>query len=119
MYEKIKKLCEERGISITRLCKEITGSSGNLPTWKKGNISSGNLVKIAQYFDVSADSILGIEKSSKNIDFPQENAIYLMAKSGQRMKITLDSEDIKRAEEELKKVFPDKFASEETNDGNQ
>lgn len=59
MYELIKKLCAEKGISPTKLCTEITGSKGNLPTWQKGNINPTSLTKIADYFDVSVDYLLG------------------------------------------------------------
>lgn len=59
MYELIKKLCEENGISPTKLCTEITGSKGNLPTWQKGNINPKSLTKIADYFNISVDYLLG------------------------------------------------------------
>ena len=59
MYELIKKLCATKGISPTKLCTEITGSKGNLPTWQKGNINPVSLTKIADYFDVSVDYLLG------------------------------------------------------------
>lgn len=59
MYELIKKLCATKGISPTKLCIEITGSKGNLPTWQKGNINPVSLVKLANYFNVSTDYLLG------------------------------------------------------------
>ena len=59
MYELIKELCSKKGISPTKLCTEITGSKGNLPTWQKGNITPTSLIKIADYFDVSTDYLLG------------------------------------------------------------
>ncbi len=70
MYEVLLKLCKERGISITNLCLEITGSRGNLNTWKKGNINPVSLTKIADYFGVSTDYLLGrtdIQKSESEI----------------------------------------------------
>ena len=65
MYERIKKLCESRGISITTLCLDITGSGGNLSTWKKNNFNSFVLKKIADYFQVSADYLLGRTEKAK------------------------------------------------------
>lgn len=59
MVERIKKLCEEKGISWTALCVELTGSKGNLATWNKGNIRTDHLAKIADYFNVSVDYLLG------------------------------------------------------------
>lgn len=59
MYDLIKELCYKNGTTPTKLCTDITGSSGNLPTWKKGNINPASLIKIADYFDVSVDYLLG------------------------------------------------------------
>ena len=45
MYELIKSLCIKNGISITYLCEHVTGSKGNLQTWKKDNIKPTSLKK--------------------------------------------------------------------------
>lgn len=58
MYEIIEKLCNEHGITITNLCKQVTGSSGNLSTWKKGYMRSDYLKKVADILNVSADQLL-------------------------------------------------------------
>ncbi len=73
MYELIKKLCAEKGISPTKLCTEITGSKGNLPTWQKGNINPTSLTKIADYFDVSVDYLLGRTDEPQKINYGVEN----------------------------------------------
>jgi len=65
MYELLQELCKEKGTNITNLCVTITGSSGNLPTWKKGNINPESLRKIADYFNVSADYLLGRADNSQ------------------------------------------------------
>jgi len=59
MYETLLNLCKERGITITNLCIEITGSPGNLSTWKRGNIKADVICKIADYFHISTDYLLG------------------------------------------------------------
>lgn len=59
MYEKLKSLCKERGMTVTQLCAEVTGSSGNLATWKKGHMRSDYLSKSADILKVSADYLLG------------------------------------------------------------
>ena len=60
LYERIKILCEENNEYVTSLCKEITGSSGNLPTWQKNKIWNYDLIKIAKRFCVSIDYLLGL-----------------------------------------------------------
>lgn len=52
MYLKIKKLCEERNISIYRLEKDLDLSSGIIRKWKNSIPSVDKLNKIAQYFNV-------------------------------------------------------------------
>ena len=58
MYQKLKNICEAKGINITQLCKQVTGSSGNLSTWKKGYMRSDYLSKSADILEVSTDYLL-------------------------------------------------------------
>lgn len=65
MYNRIEKLCKERGTTITAVCTLVTGSSGNLSTWKKGYMRSDYLLKVSEYLNVSMDYLLtGKEKNS-------------------------------------------------------
>ena len=59
MFDRLQELCKKSGTSVTALCKEITGSTGNYATWKNGNIRNDYLLKIADYFGVSTDYLLG------------------------------------------------------------
>ncbi len=59
MYQRIQSLCRENGTTITALCLKITGSRGNLSTWKNGNIRPEWLSAIADEFGVSTDYLLG------------------------------------------------------------
>ena len=59
MYELLKSLCLERGINVTELCKQVTGNSGNLATWKKGYMRSDYLKRAAEILNVSTDYLLG------------------------------------------------------------
>ena len=59
MYQRIQDLCHESGTTITALCKKITGSSGNLSTWRNGNIRPEWLSAISDELDVSVDYLLG------------------------------------------------------------
>ena len=60
IIERLSEICEKEGISLTALCKEITGSSGNLPTWKKDRIRSDWLRAICIKFNISSDYLLGL-----------------------------------------------------------
>lgn len=81
IIEKLNSLCIENGISLTALCKEITGSSGNLPTWKKNNIKPEWLRKICLKFNISSDYLLDLsdDKSSHpNNPYTQEERDMLI-----------------------------------------
>ena len=64
LYYKIIKLCEEKGIKGGKLCTDIGISKGILTDLKKGRqsgISTTNAQKIASYFGVSVEYLLGDE----------------------------------------------------------
>lgn len=58
MYQKLKNICKAKGINVTQLCTLVTGSSGNLATWKKGYMRSDYLAKAADILNCSTDYIL-------------------------------------------------------------
>lgn len=68
LYEKIISLCEEKGIKGGKMCTDIGMSKGILTDLKMGRqsgISTANAQKIANYFNVSVDYLLGEEEEKK------------------------------------------------------
>lgn len=63
MFERLKELCKNKGISVTNLCIEVTGSPGNLATWKKDYMRSDYLAKCCDALNVSADYLLGRQQA--------------------------------------------------------
>lgn len=59
--EKIFSLMTERGISAAQLTKDAYLTVGSITQWKKGTAkpSAENLSKLADYFGVSVDYLLG------------------------------------------------------------
>lgn len=71
IIEKINTLCIQNGTNLTALCKEITGSSGNLPTWKKDRIRPEWLRQICLKFNISSDYLLELpEADTKHTHLP-------------------------------------------------
>ena len=71
LYDKIATLCNERGISITTMCKESGVSRAPLSDLKMGRsktLASSTLSKIAAYFGVSVDYLLGNEEKPAAFD---------------------------------------------------
>lgn len=68
-YSRLCALCKERGINVTNLISELNFSAGNLSRWKKGGEPRGNtLSKLADYFHVSTDYLLGRTDDPRPID---------------------------------------------------
>lgn len=64
LYKRIDDLCKKSGINITTMCKEASVSRASLTDLKMGrkqNLSAETLSKIALYFGISADYLLGTD----------------------------------------------------------
>lgn len=66
-YEVIKQLCDEHGIALTALEKELGFGRGSLGKLKSGGTSAKRLQKIADYFNVSINYLMTGD-SSENIN---------------------------------------------------
>lgn len=58
-YEIIKNLSMQRKISIAELERTLNLSNGSISKWAKNSPNAKYLEKIADYFDVSVDYLLG------------------------------------------------------------
>lgn len=68
-YERLALLCKEKQISLTKLIEELGMSNGNLSKWKGGNVPKGTtLSRIAKYFGVSTDYLLGNSDVKESLD---------------------------------------------------
>ena len=66
LYEKILSLCNKAGIRPGTMCNDIGLSRGMMTDLKMGRkqaLSTDSLSKIALYFSVSMDYLLGTEKT--------------------------------------------------------
>lgn len=58
IYDKIEKLCKEKGISIHRLETECGLSNGIIAKWKTSEPAVSKLQKVAKYFKKPIDYFL-------------------------------------------------------------
>ena len=68
LFARIEALCKNRRITITELCRESGASRGSLSDLKQGrkqSLSAETLSKIADYFGVTVDYLLGNEQKEK------------------------------------------------------
>lgn len=65
-YDRFMKLCKENGVKPTPLVVSMGLSSSNVSIWKKGSTPRPAIVKkIADYFGVTTDYLLGGEQKEK------------------------------------------------------
>ncbi|WP_301388080.1 helix-turn-helix domain-containing protein [Enterococcus entomosocium] len=67
-YEIIKELAKEKKMSIRQLEMNFGYSNGYLAKWKNNTPNSDELSRIADFFNVSVDYLLGRETSSKETE---------------------------------------------------
>ena len=61
-FDRLKRLCDERGISAYKACTDIGLNRAAVAKWKNGSIPSGTTAaKLADYFGVTTDYLLGKE----------------------------------------------------------
>ncbi|MCJ1990521.1 helix-turn-helix domain-containing protein [Pseudolactococcus carnosus] len=64
LYEKIKGLASSQKISIRQLEEKLDIANGTIRRWSKSNPSTSAVTKVADYFHVSVDYLLGREALS-------------------------------------------------------
>ena len=70
LYESIISLCEEKGIKGGKMCVDLGLSKSlmtDLKAGRKKSIHAKTAQKIADYFNVSVDRVLGSELKEKHI----------------------------------------------------
>ncbi|MDF9622748.1 helix-turn-helix transcriptional regulator [Bacillus cereus] len=108
--EIIKQLCQKRDISVSTLEKELGFGQNTIYQWKKRTPSVERVQKVAEYFDVSIDYLLGrtkkqywelTEKDEKDIQKQLEALIEDMSKA-EALAFSKDSEPMS---EETKRLL--------------
>ena len=75
-YDTILHLCELNGKKITNVIAELDISAGNPSKWKSGNVpKEDTLTKLADYFHVSVDYLLGRDSPSGLSLSPEEEEL--------------------------------------------
>lgn len=69
IFERVSELCDDRKISIRKLERDNELSNGTVAKWKDGTVPNGKvLLKLSEYFGVSADYILTGEQDELSKD---------------------------------------------------
>lgn len=71
LYERIEKLCKDRGVSITEMCRQSGAARGSLTDLKmgrSGGLSVETLEKLMKYFNVSFSELMGETEKAPSED---------------------------------------------------
>lgn len=61
LYEKIRKLCKEKGVTVTEVERELGFGRGSLSKIDKHKPSNEKIKTIADYFGISQDELTGVQ----------------------------------------------------------
>ena len=71
-FNRFKELCDERGISAYRACTDIGLNRSAVAKWKSGGKPNGSTAaKLAEYFGVTTDYLLGQSEERAPADKPR------------------------------------------------
>lgn len=76
LYDRINKLCETKGITGYRLCKDVGITPSiitDLKMGRKEGLSAKNADKIASYFGISVGYLLGTDSAPEQKEKPLVN----------------------------------------------
>lgn len=75
IVRKVQMLCSENNITLTSLERELEFSKSSISRWESNSPSVDKVIKVAQYFKVSADYLLGLSEYKNNIERDSHNKI--------------------------------------------
>ncbi len=73
--DRVKELCKSRGISVKRLEEKLEIPNNTIYQWKRITPSLDKLQKVADFFDVSVDYLLG-RTNVKRFEEPETIAAH-------------------------------------------
>lgn len=106
--ERIKLLCEKHGTTVSKLESDLGFGANVVYKWKVSDPSSGKLNRVADYFGVTVDYLLGNTDEDANEILKDESILAL-----HRAKQNMPEKDWQQAMDIIKAGF--KYAFEEKN----
>lgn len=65
IVSKIKLLCAEHGLSLAQLERVLNFGNGSMSRWNKSSPSISKVRKVAEYFNVSLDYLIGLDNAEE------------------------------------------------------
>lgn len=58
LYDRVKQLCTDNGITITELERTLKFGNGTIHNWDKSDPSIGKAAAVAKYFEIGLDTLV-------------------------------------------------------------
>ena len=71
IVDRIRELCVSKGMTLTGLESELGIGRGIIKRWEKSSPNMDNIQKVADYFHVSTDYLLGRENNPDVLELPK------------------------------------------------
>lgn len=85
LYEKIKELAAQRKVSIRQIEEFFGWGNGVINRWRTSKPAIDKVQRVADYFHVSVDYLLGREEKSESLDSIEENLLAAFRINSQNM----------------------------------
>ena len=109
LYDKIRELCSERNITIRKLEEDLGFSRSYIQKWSVNSPSVDKVMKVAAYFDVSIDYLIGATDIRTTLsEFMNDEDMIKLQRARQRM----SAKDKKKMMAMLEIGFEDAFAED-------
>lgn len=60
LYDNVRRMCEQKGISVSMLEKKMEFSNGSISKWNDNEPGIRKVQKVADYFGVAIEDLLGV-----------------------------------------------------------
>lgn len=110
LYQRIKELCAEAGITISKLESDLGFGNASIKKWERVSSPSINkILEVSKYFGVSVDYLLGKTDIRDTVDtvLGDEDIVSI-----QRARQRMENSDRKRMMNSLKATFDYAFAED-------
>lgn len=67
--ERIRQLCDKKGITFAELGRAVGIGNGVIARWKTRSPNADSFMRVANYFQVSTDYLLGLTDERNRADF--------------------------------------------------
>jgi len=93
LVERIKYLCDEKKVTFAEVERKVGISNGQIRRWDTSSPKIENIEKVANYFDVSTDYLLGRTDNKRYYDLTDKDELAIQ----RELKKIINGEDVDNA----------------------